>query len=247
MLRYVLFDTTYFASGDDVVETRKNVLWLLEALVQRNMEYLRQRPSTPKLYKSGVVYQVPKQMDGECEEVQILKKALGKVGANQRDVARVLDLVQDVLGGERFRDIGRIIENGGGDCDNLAAWRVAELRQKGIQARPYMTHRERIGGGTTYHALVLWPPFGSVKHETSEDPSLLLGMGGPARAADRAEEIRKNVERCEILQKQGIGPGLGMPLNSMEAELESVLGIRRSSHAGEAEALAEIEKLLRVA
>jgi hypothetical protein len=61
-----------------------------------------------------------------------------------------------------------------------------------------MTKRARFGGGTTYHALVSWPPDRRGGYRTSEDPSLLLGMGGADRAADRAEEIRKNAERCNM-------------------------------------------------
>ena len=108
------------------------------------------------------------------------------------------------------------------NCDGLACYRAAELRQAGIQARPYMTSRERFGGGTTYHALVLWPPFGNVNYVTSEDPSLLLGMGGPERAADRAEENRKNQERCEVIRKYGVLP-------QVLADPAAVLGLRQRS------------------
>lgn len=217
MLRFILHDLTLFGDGDDVERARKALCWFMEALVQRNIDYLKVNPGTPRLYRSGVKYQVPMQFDGDCEEVKILREALGSAAKTSR-VAGVLDLVQAVLGGERFRDIGRIIENGGGDCDNLATWRVAELRQQGIQARPFMTHRQRLDGGTTYHALVLWPPINELGRVgnmapdhlwTSEDPSLLLGMGGAERAADRDEEVRKNKERCELLSRRGNGSRRG--------------------------------------
>ena len=81
------------------------------------------------------------------------------------------------------------------NCDNVCAWRAAELRQSGIHAMPYITHRQRQDGGTTYHAIVRWPD------GSSEDPSLLLGMGGPDREMDRAEERRKNVERHDKVKK----------------------------------------------
>jgi len=207
-----------FSGADDTEQTRKDLMWFLEALTQRNQDYLRQRPNTPRLYKSGVRYAVPKQFDGECEEVSVLKRALGKA-ARERDVRRVLEKVQAVFGGEHFCDIGVILELGEIDCDGLACFRAAELRQMGIQARPYMTSRERLGGGTTYHALVLWPPFGNVNYVTSEDPSLLLGMGGSERAADRAEEIRKNKERCDIIRKYGVK-------RNVAAQMEEALGLR---------------------
>ncbi len=174
----------------------------MEALVQRNQDYLSERPSTPRLYKSGVNWAKPKQLTGDIDEVKILKEALG-AAARKGDVRRVLEKIQDVMGGEHFCDIGVILELGEIDCDGLACWRVAELRQAGIPARPFMTSRERPGGGTTYHALVLWPPLGPCNYETSEDPSLLLGMYQPERAADRMIEIQKNQERCDILRKYG--------------------------------------------
>lgn len=239
MLRYILFDTTLFGSGEpDIEETRTDLMWIMEALTQRNQNYLKQRPNTPPLYKSGVVYKLPAQFDGECPEVTTLKKVLGKT-ASQTDVAAVLDDMQNVFGGERFRDIGRIIENGGGDCDNLACWRVAELRQQGIAAKPYMTNRERSDGGTTYHALVQWPPFANVPYPTSEDPSLMLGMSQPKRAADRQEEIRKNTERMQLIRQYGVAPVASVPAMSqsyvsdydMENTLQDVLGLRPRSQS----------------
>lgn len=247
MLRFVLLETTMFDSGDNVKETRKDLVWLMEALCQRNQSYLRERPNTPRLYKSGVKYMLPNQMNGEVPEVAILRQALA--GRADTKVRQALDYIQDALGGEHFRDIGRILENGGGDCDNLACWRVAELRQAGIAAKPYMTHRERLGGGTTYHALVLWPPIPGVPDWTSEDPSLLLGMGGEARAADRAEEIRKNAERCDLLRKSGMSAG-----NALDQELEHILGFKRGNRPAQAASkdggvsanvVAEIERILK--
>ena len=76
-------------------------------------------------------------------------------------------------------------------CDNLACARAAELRSVGFDASSYITHRRRLDGGFTYHAIVRWPD------GTGEDPSLLLGMGGPSRNLDRAEENRRLGERRE--------------------------------------------------
>jgi hypothetical protein len=194
MLRYVLFDTSLFSRGDDAEQSRTDLLWMLEALTQRDMAYLKEHPETPRLYDSGVVYERPAQFSGVCPEVAILRKALG-AKALMPSVAEVLSTVQAVLGGERFRDVGRIIENGRGDCDNVACWRVAELRQSGIKASPYITWKPRLDGGVTYHVLVKWPD------GTHEDPSLLLGMGGPARAADRQRELDKNAQRVEMVKR----------------------------------------------
>lgn len=244
MLRFILFDTTCFEAGDDRAETEKDLCWMLEVLAQRDQDYLRQRPSTPRLYRVGVVWQTPKQFEGEVEEVAILRKALG-AAARKRDVRKVLDLIQEILGGERFRDVGRIIENGGGDCDNLCAWRVAELRQAGIPAKPMMTSRERAGGGITYHAIVRWPPFGDAIsgnpfRDSDEDPSLLLGMAQPQRKAERDEEIRKNLERCDYITRcraRGIAPGV-----DYGTVVEDVLGLRRHAPRSVEQ---QIEQLLR--
>ena len=247
MLRNIWLETTLFDPADDTDRTEIDLMWLLTALSVRNVDYLRQRPQTPRLYKSGVVWEAPRQFtEGDCEEVAVLRKALGKT-MRQGDVRRALDKVQGVMGGEHFCDIGVILELGAIDCDGIACWRVAELRQAGIPARPYLTGRRR-SNGTTYHALVLWPPLGpECPHATTEDPSLLLGMHQPDRAADRQEEIRKNAERCQILQRRGLVPAY---------TLEDVLGLRMHQRARQAPQqqprrvspiVAEIDRILRSA
>jgi len=42
----------------------------------------------------------------------------------------------DPHGQENWRDIPAVLRAGGGDCDRLSAWRIAELRDVGIAARP---------------------------------------------------------------------------------------------------------------
>lgn len=188
MLRHVLFDLSLFADENDRANSQKRVLWLLEALTRCNQLYLQQHPDAPLIYKSGIKYINPAQFEAEPPEVAKIRDFLTQKNASV-DMFKTLDWLAGIVSGERFRDIPRIIENGGGDCDNVAAWRTAELRELGIQARPFITWRKRSDGGTTYHVIVLWPD------GSSEDPSLLLGMGGDARAAERAEEERKLGER----------------------------------------------------
>ena len=74
---------------------------------------------------------------------------------------------------EHWQDIRHVQASGSGDCEDLSCWRSAELRYMGIQAGPYITWR-RSPKGWIYHALVRWPD-GRI-----EDPSLALGMRGPA-------------------------------------------------------------------
>ncbi len=162
----------------------------LMVLTTRNYLYLQEHPDTPKLYDSDLVYLLPEQLEKRPSDAQIndLRRFLSsKMGMGQDEIQHHLDLARGV---EIFRDIPRIFENGGGDCDNLAGMRAAELCVAGVNARPCMTHREQ-NGRTIYHALVLWPD------GTSEDPSLIKGMGGQDRAADRLEECRKNWERYD--------------------------------------------------
>lgn len=191
MLRHVLFDLSLFSGEGDRANSQKRVLALLQALTYCNQLYLRQYPDTPLIYKSGIVYKAPNQFQqATVPEVDVVRGYLELQGAVPSHVHAALDALERMTGGgEVFREIPRIIENGGGDCDNVASWRAAELRELGINARPYITWRRRIDGGMTYHVVVLWPD------GSHEDPSLLLGMGGASREADRAEEERKMGER----------------------------------------------------
>jgi hypothetical protein len=190
MLRHVLFDMALFANEAERENSQKRVLWLLEALTCCNQLYLQQHPETPFIYQSGIKYIQPAQFEKtNVPEVKALRDYLTEKGAPQYLFDALDKLYNIVGGGEIFREIPRIILNGGGDCDNVAAWRCAELRELGINACPYITWRTRSDGGMTYHVIVRWPD------GSSEDPSLLLGMGGAARAKDRAEEERKLAER----------------------------------------------------
>ncbi len=170
-LREIRFYVDFFPDSDGAVSepaararSEKQVLVLLEALCLLNQFYLADHPETPLLYdlyrEGKIKYKLPNQLDGDHGQFM----------------------------GETFRDIPRIIENGGGDCDNIASWRVAELRHLGIAAQPYITNRPRPGGGTIYHVIVQWPD------GSSEDPCLLIGMA-PERTAEIEAEKRKRAER----------------------------------------------------
>jgi hypothetical protein len=68
---------------------------------------------------------------------------------------------------ERWDTIPQVMEQGWGDCDDLAMWRVAELNvREGIAARAIF---EEVGMGS-WHVLVEHPD------GTLEDPSEHLGM-----------------------------------------------------------------------
>jgi hypothetical protein len=67
---------------------------------------------------------------------------------------------------ETWKRIPDVIAAGGGDCEDLAAWRAAELRVQGI---PAVVIVEKIAPGK-FHAIV-------GTDEGVEDPSRKLGMG----------------------------------------------------------------------
>ena len=67
---------------------------------------------------------------------------------------------------EDWQNIEQLYRRGKGDCEDITAARVAELRSLGIDAQPYVKRT----GPTKFHALVLMP---SGKFE---DPSRKLGM-----------------------------------------------------------------------
>jgi hypothetical protein len=213
LLRHVLFDLSLFATEAERANSQKRVLCLLEALVWCNRYWLQQHPETPLIYQSGIEYKLPAQQQAghdDYPEVAKVRAFLKSVSAPS-DVTSAFSVLAGICGGgETFREIPRIRENGGGDCDNVSSWRVAELRELGIWARPYITWRKREDGGTTYHVIVRY------EDGTSEDPSLLLGMGGAEKAADRAEEERKLAERTDdfingISQRAGVVLGSGPP------------------------------------
>lgn len=62
------------------------------------------------------------------------------------------------------------IDRGYADCKSVTAWRLAELRMRGLSARPVHRWVRRTDGAKDYHILVQHP-------DKWEDPSKILGMG----------------------------------------------------------------------
>jgi hypothetical protein len=74
-------------------------------------------------------------------------------------------------GTEVWRTIPYVIAAGWGDCEDLGAWRAAELRVRyGVKAVPHIRVRKLPSGSWRAHVVVRWPD-GSI-----EDPSAKLGM-----------------------------------------------------------------------
>ena|GEM_PF-1606828 len=90
------------------------------------------------------------------------------------------------IGCERFLTIPSILQRGNGDCDQLASWRAAELRERfGIKALPEV----RQMGEKLWHVYVRLPN-GKV-----EDISAHLGMPVPPNLAALGRKIIRERER----------------------------------------------------
>lgn len=190
---------------------------LLGIMCRVNLQYLLRNPQTPALYDSGVRYTPPDQASRPPLPRAKVQKLLQLLRDMDQEPETALLVLRILRGVEIFLDIPSLYRRGKGDCNELAPVRVAELWRAGIMARAYLTKAPN-GNGITYHSIV--------QHAdgSSEDPSLILGMGGPARAAERAEEIRKNKERwtiymaaaTQLIAAEGVPPAiLGRQIDQM--------------------------------
>lgn len=73
-------------------------------------------------------------------------------------------------GQENWLTVPYVIEQGFGDCEDLACWRAAELRLQGIVARPFASKVVNSDGTVQFHARV------RLGNNAVEDPSRRLGM-----------------------------------------------------------------------
>lgn len=79
--------------------------------------------------------------------------------------------MEEPPGQEDWQDIPTCLKMRAGDCEDLACWRVAELRVRhGVMAKPVFSCKERPNGGMLYHIQVQLPD------GRKEDPSRVLGM-----------------------------------------------------------------------
>jgi len=198
-----------FDNPDDQEDSEDLLMRMLGINCRYNLQYLRKHPDTPALYDSGIAYTPPDQADGrpplQPSDLKALLKLLRKMGC---DPETALMIVRMLKGIEIFLDIPGLLRRGKGDCNELVPMRVAELWRVGLAASPYLTREKNDRGGWTYHAIVLWPD------GSSEDPSLILGMGGQDLADRRAEECRKNFERWQnyidaaqrLIAAEGVAP-----------------------------------------
>lgn len=74
-----------------------------------------------------------------------------------------------VGGREQWKDIGSILRDGWGDCKDFTAWRLAELRKRGVRASAESIverHKSRL----LFHTYVRYA------NGAIEDPARILGM-----------------------------------------------------------------------
>lgn len=72
---------------------------------------------------------------------------------------------------EEFLDIGEVLKQGHADCEDLCAWRIAELRKDGHFANPHVFYFQEPKNA------IPWGFHIQVATATGiEDPSVILGM-----------------------------------------------------------------------
>jgi len=74
--------------------------------------------------------------------------------------------------GEVWRHAAAVLARGGGDCEDLSAFRVAQLQLLGVPARIKLQTVGRMGEDLSLHVLVAMP------NGQIEDPSDILGATG---------------------------------------------------------------------
>jgi len=110
----------------------------------QDVAWLRAHPETPDLYHAGVSYKPERRREKTGKETEY---------------------------GEEWQTIPWVIYRGYGDCEDLGAWRSAELNVKyRIKARPFIKMRRMPDGFWRAHVVVRWP------NGQIEDPSAKLGM-----------------------------------------------------------------------
>lgn len=115
------------------------ILELVRTLVAIDLIELHRRPSIPLLYTSGVRYRPQLTQGGQYSGI------------------------------ETWSDVLTCLSRGEGSCEDLAAWRIAERRIRGLEAKPFV-HSRFTPELTTYHVVVRYSG-------VEEDPSKRLGMG----------------------------------------------------------------------
>ena len=105
---------------------------------------------------------------------------------------------REKVGFEVWRTCVEVAKSGFGDCEDLAAYRVAELRHSGEDTNATPLVRKSASG---YHALV------TRGDGTTEDPSAKLGMNGPTKMSRMrmVQDIRSGAREVYTDDMDGVG------------------------------------------
>jgi hypothetical protein len=174
-VRDVAFCTPSFSTPKAVPYGEFTLACLLWALIGADTAYLLEHDA-PALYKSGILWKQ--------------EEPLGRSACPGGDG-----------GQELFLGVPEVLKQGFADCEDVACWRVSEVRLGRGEQRPRMRptaghpvpvvlpvpwnmfaprgpavlpaffKREVMPGQWVYHIIVFWPD------GTFEDPSRVLGMG----------------------------------------------------------------------
>lgn len=168
----------------------EDLLLRISGLMARaNLLWLQLNPDTPLLYESDVVYAPPDQTTRPALDPAKLRKLLKLLREMGQEPETALQIVRLLRGVEVFLDWPTLLRRGKGDCNELVPVRLAELWRAGIMATTYLTCEPKEDGGYAYHNIILHAD------GSTEDPSLILGMGGPTYSAQRREECHANFVR----------------------------------------------------
>lgn len=77
---------------------------------------------------------------------------------------------------QEWDTVPAVMARGYADCKSLSAWRIAELRERGVECRPVFRWVRRRDGHKDFHILVAVDRKGRTE-PLWEDPSKILGMG----------------------------------------------------------------------
>ncbi len=89
---------------------------------------------------------------------------------------------EEQLGHDQWQDMPRTIQLGFGDCEDLASWRVSELRHVGERAEHTVEHRKSP-------SLVLYHIRVRRQNGAIEDPSCRLGMAGTCQVLVAPDQV----------------------------------------------------------
>lgn len=151
---------------------------------------------------------------------------------------------------ELWFDVAGILAHGYDDCEGLACWRAAELRNQGYGARPVLREYKKADGGRLYHCLVeVDTPDGPMY----DDPSARLGMlradnGEVSGLSLTRKGVRRDIAPRSSLQEGPLVGAVGgqWPYNerqkfggAMVPRVPRLLIKRRDGRLAEAETLPE--------